>query len=187
MITTFDWKTKSSFLFGATDMYQAFGISIADDGLPADVLKPQLRERKVVVPMRSGAYDFGARWYDERPLSLTCVTVKAGTRDDAREMAYTLAKKSQIRFWNEPDKYYIGRIYAAPDLDILRNVGNRFTLQFILDPFAYGNVIDTTFSGQSYAPNYKGTAPTPTYIVIENTGSGDAKNIQIVQSVRREN
>ena len=57
MITEYNWQTKSSFLFGAVDMYQAFGLQIAEEGLPEDVLKPQLRERKVVVPMRNGAYD----------------------------------------------------------------------------------------------------------------------------------
>lgn len=187
MITTFDWQTKSSFLFGSTDMYQTFGVSIAEDGLPADVLKPTLRERKVVVPMRNGAYDYGAQWYDERPLSLTCVTVRKGSRDDAREMAYILSKKSPIRFWNEPDKYYMGRIYAAPSLDILRDVGNRFALSFVLEPFAYGNVINANFTSRRYTPKYKGTAATPTYIIITNTGAGSAKNIQIVQSIVREN
>lgn len=187
MITEFNWLNKSSFSFGTTDMYQTFGISISEDGLPADVLKPTLRERKVVVPMRNGAYDFGARWYDERQLSVTCVTVRAGTRDDAREMAYILSKKAQIRFWNEPDKYYIGRIYTAPSLEILRKVGNKFTLQFTLEPFAYGQTIDNQFTNNRYTPNYAGTAPTPTYIVIENTGTETARNIQIVQSIRREN
>lgn len=187
IITEFNWQTMSSFLFGTTDMYQTFGIQISEDGLPNDVLKPQLRERKVVVPMRNGAYDFGAHWYDERPLSVTCVTVRAGTRDDAREMAYILSKKSQIRFWNEPDKYYVGRIYAAPELDILRKAGNRFTLEFVLDPFAYGGTVSEPFVNRRYRMNYKGTAPTPTYIVIENTGSGNARNIRITQSIRREN
>jgi phage-related protein len=186
MITEYNWQTKSSFLFGAVDMYQTFGLQIAEEGLPEDVLKPQLRERKVVVPMRNGAYDYGAKYYDERPLTITCVTVKAGTRDDAREMAYTLSKKSQIRFWNEPDKYYVGRIYAAPGLEVLRKVGNRFTLQFVLEPFAYGQTVDNPFTGTHYTPNYIGTAPTPTYIVIENTGSETVRNIQIIQSVRRE-
>ena len=186
-MSEFTYIDKSSFLFGTTDMYQTFGISIAENGLPDDVLKPPLRERKVVVPMRNGAYDFGAHWYDERPLSVTCVTVKAGTRDDAREMAYILSKKSQIRFWNEPDKYYMGRIYSAPGLEILRKVGNRFTLEFVLEPFAYGEAVSEPFVNRRYKMNYKGTAPTPTYIVIENTGSGNARNIQIVQSIRREN
>ena len=185
---SYTYIDKSSFLFGTTDMYQTFGIQISDDGMPNDVLKPQLRERKVTVPLRNGAYDYGARYYDERVLSLNCVTVKAGTRDDARQMAYVLSKKAQLRLWNEPDKYYLGRIYQAPDLDCLRKVGNRFTLSFILDPFAYGEAYTKNFpNNRKLTPNYHGTANTPTYIIITNTGSGNAKNIRITQSIKQEN
>ena len=183
---SYTYIDKSSFLFGTTDMYQTFGIQISDDGMPNDVLKPQLRERKVTIPLRNGAYDYGAHYYDERPFGLTCVTVKAGTRDDAREMAYILAKKSQLRLWNEPDKYYIGRVYQAPDLDCLRKVGNRFTLNFILEPFAYGETVNENFTNLKYVPSYQGTADTPTYIVIRNTGSGNIVNIQITQSIKQE-
>lgn len=183
---SYTWQNKSSFLFGITDMFTTFGIQITDDGMPNDVLKPQLRERKVTVPLRNGAYDYGAKYYDERPFTLNCVTVKAGTRDDAREMAYILSKKSQLRLWNEPDKYYIGRIYQAPDLECLRKIGNRFTLNFMLEPFAYRNTITEAFTGQIYVPNYHGTADTPTYIVITNIGSGNAVNIQITQSIKQE-
>lgn len=183
---SYTWQNKSSFLFGNTDMYQRFGIQIADDGMPSDVLKPQLRERKVTVPLRNGSYDYGAKYYDERPYGINCVTVKAGTRDDAREMAYILSKKSEIYLWNEPDKYYIGRIYQAPDLECLRKIGNRFTLNFVLEPFAYRNVIDDVFDGTHYVPDYKGTAPTPTYIVITNTGNSNAVNIQLKQIITKE-
>lgn len=177
---------KSSFLFGTTDMYERFGIMIADDGMPGDVLKPALRERKVTVPLRNGSYDYGAHYYDERPYSLNCVTVRAGTRDDAREMAYILSKKSQLRLWNEPDKYYVGRVYQAPSLECLRIKGNRFTLNFVLEPFAYRNMVTENFTGVNYTPNYAGTAPTPTYIVIENTGETNAVNISITQSIKKE-
>ena len=183
---SFTWQDKSSFLFGTTDMFTTFGIQISDDGMPNDVLKPQLRERKVTVPLRNGAYDYGAKYYDERPYGINCVTVRAGTRDDTREMAYILSKKSTLRLWNEPDKYYVGRIYQAPDLECLRNVGNRFTLSFILEPFAYRNTITQAFTGQIYVPNYQGTADTPTYIVITNTGNTNAVNIQITQSIKQE-
>ena len=183
---TYTYIDKSSFLFGTTDMYQTFGIQISDDGMPNDVLKPQLRERKVTVPLRNGAYDYGAKYYDERVLVLNCVTVKAGTRDDAREMAYFLSKKSQLRLWNEPDKYYIGRIYQAPDLDCLRKVGNRFSLNFVLEPFAYGETYTKSFTGRKLVPNYIGTADTPTYIIITNTGSRNAVNIRITQSIKQE-
>lgn len=177
---------KGSFLFGSTDMWQRFGIQISGDGTPNDVLKPQLRERKVIVPLRNGAYDYGAHYYDERPYSMNCVTVTAGTRDDAREMAYILSKKSTLRVWNEPDKYYIGRIYQAPDLEVLRDVGNRFTLDFLLEPFAYRNAITEPFVGLRYTPNYAGTAPTPTYIVITNSGTRNAVNIRITQTIKKE-
>lgn len=183
---TYTWQDKSSFLFGTTDMYATFGIQISDDGMPNDVLKPQLRERKVTIPLRNGAYDYGAKYYDERPYSITCVTVRAGTRDDAREMAYILSKKSTLRLWNEPDKYYIGRIYQSPSLECLRVKGNKFTLNFLLEPFAYRETITEPFVDNKYYPAYKGTADTPTYIVIRNTGSGNAVNIQITQSIKQE-
>ena len=99
---------------------------------------------------------------------------------------YILSKKSQLRLWNEPDKYYVGRVYQAPSLECLRIKGNRFTLNFVLEPFAYRNTITENFVGQTYTPNYAGTAPTPTYIVIENTGDGDAVNISITQSIKKE-
>lgn len=182
----FTWQDKSSFLFGGTDMYQKFGIMIADDGLPQDTFLPELRPRKVTIPLRNGSYDFGAHYYEERAVSVSCVTVRAGSRDDAREMAYVLSKKAEIRFWNEPDKYYIGRVYQAPGLEVLRKIGNRFTLTFVLEPFAYGPTTTEQMPSLVYLPVYKGTAPTPTYIVIENIGSENAVNIQITQTNRKE-
>ena len=92
----YTWQDKSSFLFGSKDMFTTFGIQISDEGMPNDVLKPQLRERKVTIPLRNGAYDYGSHYYDERPYGINCVTVKAGTRDDAREMAYIHARSSPI-------------------------------------------------------------------------------------------
>ena len=182
---SFTWLNKSSFLFGGTDMFERFGIQITEEGLPQDVLIPELRPRKVTIPLRSGAYDFGAHYYNERAIAVGCVTVRASTRDDAREMAYMLSKKAEIRFWNEPDKYYLGRVYQAPSLDVLRNIGNRFTLEFIVEPFAYGVTKTEQMTDLFYLPNYQGTAATPTYIVIENTGTIPATNIQIVQTNRQ--
>ena len=183
---SFTWQNKSSFLFGGTDMYTTFGIMLTDDGMPQDVLLPGLRSRKVTIPLRSGAYDYGAHYYDERGIQITCVTTRMLTRDDAREIAYILSKKAEIRFWTEPDKYYIGRVYQAPSLEEIRNVGNRFSLTFVCEPFAYGETTTEPMPSLVYQPEYNGTAPTPTYIVIENTGSGNAVNIQIVQTNRKD-
>lgn len=182
-----NWETRSSFLFCGIDMYQQFGLQITKDGLPNDVLIPYLRARKVKIPLRHGSYDYGAQYYDERPLPWNLVTTRVLSRDATREIAYMLSKKGEIRFWNEPDKYYIGRIYEAPELEIIRNIGNRFPVIFVCEPFAYRNTFTRNFVNNRYVPNYEGTAPTPTYIVIENTGSGNVVNIQITQTNRKEN
>ena len=183
---SFTWQNKSSFLFGTTDMYTTYGIMLTDDGMPEDVLLPGLRSRKVTIPLRSGAYDYGAHYYDERGIQITCVTTRVLTREDTREIAYTLSKKSEIRFWTEPDKYYIGRVYQAPTLEQIRKVGNRFSLIFVCDPFAHGLTKTESFTNLRYEPEYPGTAPTPTYIVIENTGNANAVNIVLTQTDKQE-
>ena len=182
-----NWLTKSSFLFGNVDMYQKFGLQITQDGLPQDVLIPYLRARKRTIPLRHGTYDYGAQYYDERPVPWNLVTTKVLTREDTREIAYVLSKKTEIRFWNEPDKYYIGRIYEAPPLEVIRNTGNRFPVIFVCEPFAYRNTYTKAFENNRFIPNYQGTAPTPTYIVIDNVGRGNAVTIQITQTNRKEN
>ena len=180
------WQTKSSFLFGNIDMYQKFGLQITKDGLPNDVLLPYLRARKRTIPMRHGAYDYGAQYYDERPVPWNLVTTKVLSREDTREIAYVLSKKTEIRFWTEPEKYYVGRIYEPPELEVIRNIGNRFPVIFVCEPFAYRNTFTEFFTNRRYVPNYQGTAPTPTYIVIENVGSGNITNIRITQTNRKD-
>lgn len=182
------WMENGSFLFGTTDMYQTFGIKLADNSIPQDVLIPGLRSRKQTIPQRHGAYDFGAQYYDERTIQIDCVTNRVLTRADTREIAYILSKKSEIRFWTEPDKYYIGRVYDAPALEQLRNVGNRFQMVFIVEPFAYGNTYTVAFDeGLNYSVSYPGTAPAPTYIRIVNNGTANAVNIRITQIDKKEN
>lgn len=182
-----NYLTKSSFLFGNSDMYQQFGIQITDTGLPSDVLLPGLRSRKQTIPLRHGSYDYDAKYYNERGIQIGCVTTKILSREDTREIAYVLSKKSEIRFWNEPEKYYVGRVYETPTLEQLRNIGNRFTLIFICEPFAYGRTITRPFTGQIYEPDYIGTAPTPTYIEITNTGNTPITTIRITQINKKEN
>lgn len=183
-----DWENNGSFLFGTIDMYKVYGIKMTENSIPKDVLLPGLRARKQIVPLRHGAYDYGARYYDERGIQIECVTDRVVTREESREMAYSLSRKTQIRFWTEPDKYYIGRIYQAPTLDQLRNVGHKFQLTFVCEPFAYGKTKNVPFENLAYSPEYIGTAPTPIYIVITNTStSTQVKNIRITQINKKEN
>ena len=173
-----NWLTKSSFKFGTTDMFQRFGIMLT--GEPEDVLLPALRPRKVKIPNRHGEYDFGAKYYEERGLKLPCTTVKTRDRISVREISYLLSKKSEIRVWNEPEKYYIGRIYDATVLNQIRNIGNEFDLVFVCEPFAYGSHITKSFSNNAVTVEYQGTAETPAVITITNTGSAKARRIQII-------
>lgn len=179
------WLEKSSFQFGGVDMWNTYGIQIEGTGYPSEILIPQLRARKVTIPMRHGTYDYGAKYYDERGISVPCVTTRIISRAEVREIAYILSRKDKLYFWHEPDKYYIGRVYQAPTLEQLRNIGNRFSLTFICDPFAYGTEVTATFTSR-YTPNYQGTAPTPTKITITNTGSQTITSINIVQLLNEE-
>lgn len=183
------WKTNGSFLFGTTDMYATFGIKLTEDSIPEDVLFPVIRSRKVTIPQRHGTYDYGAQYYNERQVKIQCVTNRTITREESREIAFILSKKSEIRFWTEPEKYYVGRVYEAPSLEQLRNVGNRFSMTFTCEPFAYGLIKTENFTnGRTYIPNYPGTAATSTYIVIRNAAaSGNVSNIKITQVDREEN
>lgn len=182
------WKENGSFLFGTTDMYKEYGIKLTENSIPQDVLLPGLRARKQIIPQRHGTYDYGAHYYDERAIQIECITKKAVTREESREIAYILSKKTQIRFWTEQDKYYIGRVYQAPTLDQLRNLGNKFQLTFICEPFAYGLNHNENFVNRIFVPAYTGTAPTPAYIIITNTSANtQVKNIRITQINKKEN
>ena len=185
------YQNHGSFMFDGIDMYDRFGIMILNTGMPQDSFLPAIRERKVQVPRRHGQYDFGAKYYDERTLTLDCVTGErmsnSSFRATAREMAYILSKKSEIRLWNEPDVYYVGRLYDEIQLVQLRDTAIEFTLNFICEPFAYGLTVYEDFDeDKRYVPNYKGTASTPAYIEIVNNGPYTVKNIRISQVNRKD-
>lgn len=176
---------KFSFEFGNVDMFTAYGFRIRKKHR---LLKPPLRERKLIIPSRSGAYDFGAKYYDEISYLVECDTIKELSAEDKREISYLLSFKNRITFWDEPDKYYIGRIYDAAEIEKVGGIGTYFPLTFVCDPFAYGATVnEETGRGRSvYTPNYAGTAETPTRVEIINNGSTTIRNIQITVRKRRE-
>lgn len=161
-----------SFQFGGVDMLEAYGIRC----LGHDFLLPKLRERKVVVPQRDGAYDLGARYYDERMLALACDSMRGLTRQELRELAYVLSRKSRLVLWDEPEKNYLGRIYDAAELEYVGRVGHSFQLTFVCDPFAYGRTVAEAMPTRM---DYRGTAATPVRIQITNTGTAAIAGIRI--------
>lgn len=158
-------------------MYAEYGIKV----IAYDVLSPPLRPRKVVVPSRDGAYDFKAKYYDERVLQMDCDTVRGLTRAQVRELSYVLSKKNVIRMWDEPDMYYLGRVYDAASIIPIGAIGHEFTLNFVCDPFAYSNAASvlTISGGNPTKLSYAGTAQTPARITIVNAGGENAVGIVV--------
>lgn len=152
-----------SFTFGGVDIREKYGLYV---GSWQDVLKPALRARKLTIAGRDGAWDFGAHAYDER--QITVRLVGRLTYAQKRELAFALSEKHQLRYWEEPDLYYIGRVYNAAAIARLPADAKQFTVTFICEPFAYGK---TTTLDLSRDIQYAGTARTPTRIEIKNTGS----------------
>ena len=56
-----------SMTIGGVDLKQEYGIIIEEINRP---FLPKLRPRKVELPNRSGAYDYGAKWRDEISLDI---------------------------------------------------------------------------------------------------------------------
>lgn len=175
---------RGTLIFNGVDLYETYGIlveRVEDDLLPA------LRERKVVVPGRSGAYDFGAQYYDERLLTLPSGSTRQLTRGEVREVSYALSKKGRIVLWDEPDKYYLGRIYDATDLERVLRTMRKYVLNFVCEPFAYGETVQVDFPGPVWSAAYAGTQGTPTRLQITNAGATTATGIQITITEKREN
>lgn len=181
---------KRSFKFNGVDMYDKFGIVLRK--MPNDYLLPELRSRKKEIPMRSGMYDYGARYYNERSVELSCMIDRGFPYNESamREIAYFLSKKGQLHLWNCPEKYYLGRIYNTVQKNQDLKISTEFDLSFICDPFAYGEVVSNSFNmalSMVYEKyRYKGTADTAARFEITNpTGMPAATTINIRISYKR--
>lgn len=167
---------KHSWTFNGVDMRAEFGLILEEPF--DDRLKPRLRERKLVVPQRDGAYDYGAKWYEEREVGVKCASVQLLTRADVRRLALVLSEKGELRSWYEPEKYYMGRIYEDTNIERIVGTAKRFNLLFVCDPFAYGEQVTEQFSAQS-ALAYRGSARTPTHIIITNRTESPVKGLTL--------
>lgn len=173
---------NNSMMFGNTDLREAYGIIIEEIIRP---FLPQLRSRKVEIPERDGAYDYGAKYRQEIPIEVRFGTVKLLSRSAVRELIYELSFKNKIVFWDEPDKYYIGRLYEPGTAERIAGSMRKFELTFICDPYAYGKTVTEEFA-RTYTPSYAGSAPTPTRLQIQNIGNNAVSGIHITITRRKE-
>lgn len=168
MADAIDWRTfTDSFLFRGHNMKTEFGIWCRKK----DFLLPPMRRQKIEIPFRDGAYEFYGDYYGERIIECLCDMREGMPRDKLRYLAKLFNMKSRIVFWDEPGKYYVGRIYDDKGINQITRGIREFTLSFQCDPFAYGpQSIHSLPIRFEDADVYNGTSQTPTRIVIENTG-----------------
>jgi predicted phage tail component-like protein len=194
---------NDSFVFYApgsgtgVDLRAQFGIKvIAVRSFTAD-----LRPRKVTVPGRSGAYDYGANYHEERELYFDCMVERELKKDASQgidefdDLKYLLChgtRKGRIIIWDQQDRYYLGRLYQQENVqDFFQLKGRKLTLRFICDPYAYGlepKILYADNNGivsMTGGNRYFGTRQTPTRITIRNTGTSNISNIIISAFERR--
>lgn len=160
-----------SFTFGGMDIREKYGLYV---GSWQDVLKPALRSRKLTLSSRDGAWDFGAYAYDER--QITVRLVGSLTYAQRRELAFALSEKHELRYWEEPNLYYVGRVYSAAAIARLPADAKQFSITFICEPFAYGRTATVDLAQDI---EYAGTAKTPTRIEIKNTGEATITKVRL--------
>jgi len=101
---------------------------------------PALRKRELVIPGKHGVYDFGGNTFDTRAISVLLQYLGASIEDmrlEFRDAAAWLTSSAYLplTFDDEPDKYYLAKIYDPVGLESLRRIG-KATVQFECQPFA---------------------------------------------------
>jgi len=165
-----------SFSFGPYNSVTDWSIRVVKH----DVLTPAKRPRKTQIPMRSGMYDFGAQCWDEHTVRIECVLERKISRAQLREIAGALSRKSRLRLWDEPDKFYIGELYdPAEIIDYFDEAMREFSLSFICEPFAFGRTVTQPIRSGENRVEYRGTAEAPCVIVLRNLSGADVQTVTI--------
>lgn len=169
--------SPDSFTYNGIDMYQQFKIRV----LIYDLFMAERRQKKLVVPGRSGAYDFEADEHEERPLRMTMEVEGNITDAQFDSLKYTLSRKGRIVLWDKPDRYFVGRLYdPAEVMDSFRHAKREFEASFLCEPYAYATEPTMLVSKKQIMPiDYIGTRKTPTRITIRNTGSTTLRGVTI--------
>ena len=125
------------FEYNGTHSYDAYGIYIKSSNRS---ILPALRKREIMISGKHGTYDFGENTYDNRIVSVDIAYIRDTLNDlrlHARDIAAWLSQTSykELIFDDEPDKYYLAKIYNDIGLETLYTLGEA-TIQFECQPFA---------------------------------------------------
>lgn len=175
-----------SFQFRGVNFRERFGIRC----VATDFLLPTKRDRKIEIPGRDGKYDYGSENYEERLIRFDCDLISGKetlSRAEIREISALLSKKGNLYIWDEPDKFYRGEIFTAPEIFTYpKHIIRSFTIEFVCEPFAYREARNFMIkTGNNTHIDYEGTMPAPCTIRLTNTGETTINNITIVSTYRR--
>ena len=126
-----------TFSFNGLDSYSEFGIiSKSDDR----ALLPSMRKRELAIPQKHGTYDFGGNTFNNRAITVQLSYIGTSFNElrlRARDIAAWLSQTSykELIFSDEPDKYYLAKIYDPVGLENFFRLG-KATIQFECQPFA---------------------------------------------------
>ncbi len=145
-------------------------------------LLPERREELEDIPGIPGQYDYAGTAPEDQAVAYTMRLIQVDCmvraqdlpqlRTRAREIAAWLSEAGMLIFSDEPDKYYVGKIYSPIMLTQLFTIGE-WTIEFKVKPFAFGKSVNIPAIGLSplaIPAIYGGTAPTPARIVLRNIG-----------------
>jgi predicted phage tail component-like protein len=110
-------------------------------------LLPVLVKRELTIPGRHGTYDFGDNTFENRIIEVDLKyigTSIAELRTRARQIAAWLSGYSgskNLIFDDEPDKYYVGKVYSDVGLTNLFSLGE-VSVQIECEPFAYADLAE---------------------------------------------
>lgn len=168
---------KNTMLYNGVNLYEIAYLRVFSN----NVFTAPLRERKVAIPGRSGSYDYGAEYHDERPLRMECLIERPITAGQFDNLKYTLSRKGRIIIWDQPDRYYIGQSYnAAEVLEYGRLTAATFTLEFQCEPYAYALSPTVLITTKPILPvSYEGTRKTSTRITIRNNSATALRGVTI--------
>lgn len=107
-------------------------------------LLPTKRKNEVTIPGRNGTYDFSDDTYENVVIPVLVQYIDE-TFEDSRTRARAIAawlsqaSYSPLVFTDEPDKYYLAKIYDAASLDAIVDLvpGGKATVNFECHPMAY--------------------------------------------------
>ena len=125
------------FEYNSLHSYNGFNIIAKSVNRP---LLPALNKREIAIPGKQGTYDFSENTYANRIISVLIQYVGSSFNDlrlRARDIAAWLSQTSykELIFDDEPDKYYLAKIYGDVGLENFFRLG-KATINFECQPFA---------------------------------------------------